>query len=159
MAAGVIRAVLDTSVLVPETSRRELQQIAGIGLYDAIWSSWIVAELNRVLTVRWLKANDCDLSDAELRALSTAAKNMMRILLATFTLVDPPALDVAAWDALADSDDAPVWGAAVASGARYVVSDDTHHYPPADPEGRHRYQGIEYLGGKDFIRLVLETRQ
>lgn len=114
MATGLIRAVLDTSVLVPETSRRDLQQIADVGLYEAVWSSWIVAERNRILTVRWLKTNDCDLTDGAQRILSTAAKTMMRILLGTFTLIDPPLPHAEPWEPLADPDDAPVWGRAYA---------------------------------------------
>jgi hypothetical protein len=86
VAEKVIRAVLDTSVLVPETLRRELQQIADVGLFEGIWSSWIVAELNRVLTIRWLDHNDCDLSTAGQRIISLSAKNMMRILLGTLVL-------------------------------------------------------------------------
>jgi len=48
--------------------------MADLGLYEAVWSSWIIAELNRVLTIRWLKANSCDLSNGAVRALSEAAK-------------------------------------------------------------------------------------
>jgi hypothetical protein len=155
VAAEVIRAVLDTSVLVPKTSRQDLQQIADLGLYEGVWSSWIVAELNRALTIRWLKANNCDLSDGALRIMSAAAKTMMRIMLDTLIMVDPPLPHAEPWDALADEDDAPIWGTAVASEARYAVSEDTQHYPPADEAGRHYYQDIEYLGGKEFIRLLL----
>lgn len=156
MAEGLIRAVLDTSVLVPSGSRRQLQQLAELGLYQAVWSSWIVAELNRILTIRWLESNDCDLSASACRALSTAAKDMMRIMLGTFVLVDPPLPHDEPWEGLPDVDDAPIWGAAVASSSQFVVSEDTKHFPPADAEGRHRYHGVEYLGARDFIKFLLD---
>jgi hypothetical protein len=44
------RAVLDTSVLVPPGLRRGFQQSAVNGDFVALWSPWIIAELNRVLT-------------------------------------------------------------------------------------------------------------
>ncbi len=47
-----IRAVIDTSSLVPSLLRKELQQLAASGAFTAIWSPWIIAELNRVLVWR-----------------------------------------------------------------------------------------------------------
>jgi len=51
-----VRAVLDTSVLVPVRLREDLQLLAQAGLFTGIWSPWIVAELNRVLTWKWIRA-------------------------------------------------------------------------------------------------------
>ena len=86
-----IRAVLDTSALVPAQQRHHLQQLAmsEVGLYTGIWSPWIIAELNRVLTWRWIKDPPPgrvrnDLSDANERRCAQAAKSMMEVLLATF---------------------------------------------------------------------------
>src|SRR5690242_18662678 len=50
-----IRAVIDTSALVTHGSRQRLQEAAEDQKFTAIWSPWIVAELNRVLTWRWIK--------------------------------------------------------------------------------------------------------
>jgi predicted nucleic acid-binding protein len=46
----MIRAVLDTSVLLPARLREDLQSLAQDGAYTAIWSPWIIAEVNRTLT-------------------------------------------------------------------------------------------------------------
>lgn len=43
-----VRAVVDTSSLVGYALRRDLQQAAQIGVFNAFWSPWIIAELNRV---------------------------------------------------------------------------------------------------------------
>jgi len=45
-----IRAVLDTSVLVPVRLREDLQSLAQDGAFTALWSPWIISELHRVLT-------------------------------------------------------------------------------------------------------------
>lgn len=84
-----IRAVIDTSSLVPTRMRRELQQAAQLGAFIAIWSPWIIAELNRVLVWRWIKDSTPsraagDLTDANERRCSEAAKLMMQWLLPTF---------------------------------------------------------------------------
>ena len=50
-----IRAVIDTSSLVPPGMRRDLQESAQLGIFTAIWSPWSIAELTRVLTWRWLE--------------------------------------------------------------------------------------------------------
>ena len=52
--ASALRAVVDTSTLVSPRLRRALQQRAQLGTFEAVWSPWIVAELNRVLVWRWL---------------------------------------------------------------------------------------------------------
>lgn len=81
----------------------------------------------------------------------------MELLLATFPLVNrlppyPPARE-----RLADVWGHPVWAAAKASAAQYVVSEDTHDYSPPQADGRHVYEGIEYLGGEAFLQLLAGT--
>ena len=51
----------------------------------------------------------------------------------------------------------PLWAAAKASGARYVISQNTRDYPPSMAGGRHVYDGIEYLGGDAFLHLLAGT--
>src|ERR1700724_966434 len=93
-----ICAVVDTSSLVPFELRRSLQEAAQLRIFTAIWSPWIIAELNRVLVWRWIKdppqGLTCDdLSRANERRCGAAAKQMMERLLASFELVRPaPAL-------------------------------------------------------------------
>ncbi len=151
-------AVLDTSVLVPPRSRRELQVTAQVGLFVGYWSPWIIAELNRVLTWRWIqRASPPDLSRANEQRCSVAAHIMMELLLATFQLVNPLPPYPPAWEQLADVWDHPVWAAAKACGAQYVVSENTRDYPPAQLDGRHVYEGIEYLSSTAFLHLLAGT--
>jgi hypothetical protein len=83
-----IRAVVDTSSLV--SHRLDLQPLAQEGLFTAIWSPWIIAELNRVLTWHWLtRIRPGDSSNESYSRCSEAAKTMMDILFATFQLVHP----------------------------------------------------------------------
>ena len=151
----VIRAVIDTSSLVPSTKRRTLQELAQQGLYVAVWSPWIVAELNRVLAWYWLRTvRPDDLSLASERACSSAAHRMMEILFATFTLVHPEPPYPPAWPTLRDVWDLPIWAAAKLTNARCVVSENTRDFPPIDDTGRHMYEGIEYLTVDAFIALL-----
>lgn len=166
-----IRALLDTSVLVPARRRAELQSLAQDGAFTAIWSPWIIAEMHRTLTWQWIErtvftvttadggaAPACDLTPANWTRCGESAKRMMEIVLATtnWELVDPRPPYPPAWETLADVWDYPIWAAAVAGRARYVVSDNTHDYPPADIEGRHIHDGVEYISGARFVALLSE---
>jgi predicted nucleic acid-binding protein len=158
----VIRSVLDTSVLVPPHLRRELQIAAQAGLYTAYWSPWVIAELNRVLTWRWIRripagTSAPDLSRANERRCSEAAHTMMELLLPTFRLVETLPPYPPAWEALKDRWDHPVWAAAKACGARYVVSENTSDFPPAQADGTRTHEGIEYVTGDAFLRLISGT--
>ena len=148
---------MDTSSLVPFTLRRDLQQAAQLGAFTALWSPWIVAELNRVLVWRWIERHGGDRSRASERRCGQAARAMMVLLLGTFELVDPTPPYPAAWEALSDEGDHPIWAAAVAGAARYVISENTRDYPPAQSDGRHIHAGIEYLGARAFLQLLAEA--
>ena len=109
-----IRAVIDTSSLVPFELRRSLQEAAQLGVFVGIWSPWIIAELNRVLVWRWIKdppaslARD-DLSRANEKRCGVAAKQMMTLLLSSFELVNPHVPYPPMWEALTDEWDHPIW--------------------------------------------------
>jgi hypothetical protein len=167
-AAG-IRAVVDTSVLVPARLRAELQSPALDGAFTAIWSPWIIAELYRTLTWQWIERSAvgvttpngttvtaCDLTLANWRRCGASAKRMLELLLTTpqWELVDPRPPYPPAWPSLDDVWDEPVWAAAIVGRAHYVISNNTYDYPPAGPDGRHRHGGIEYLSGADFLALL-----
>jgi hypothetical protein len=154
MLAPARQAVLDTSVLFKPSLRAELQRLAVQGVYYAIWSPWIIAELNRVLVWRWLTNTDGDLSAANYLRCGQSAKKMMTLLLAAFDIVNPQPPYPVAWASLTDADDHPIWAAAVEAHAQYVVSDNTHDYPPRGTDGRCQYQGIEYISGRDFLALL-----
>lgn len=156
-----MRAVVDTSALVPAGLRRDLQQAAQLGAFTAIWSPWIIAELNRVLVWRWIKhpppgQPTNDLSDANERRCAEAAKVMMQLLLPCFEVVSPVPPYPPAWESLGDIWDHPIWAAAKAGRARYVVSQNTRDFPPAQSDGRHVYEEIEYLTGRAFLALLTD---
>ncbi len=152
-----LRAVIDTSALVGARQRRDLQNLAEAGAFTALWSPWIIAELNRVLTWRWIDRTDRDLSQPNRDRCSASAKAMMDILLATFELVDSTRPYPSAWDSLTDRWDQPIWAAVVVGGAQCVVSDNTHDYPPRQQDGRRVYQGIEYITAQAFLALLAEN--
>ena len=85
---------------------------------------------------------------------SVAAKEMMTYLASVFDLVNPLPLYPPAWESLTDKWDHPVWATAVIGNARYVVSDNTRHFPPRQQDGRAIHQGIEYMRGRDFLHLL-----
>lgn len=167
-----LRAVLDTSVLVPTRRREELQSLARDGAFTAIWSPWIIAELHRVLTWRWLAhpavrvttaggdvVTACDISSANWARCSQQAKRMMEIMLATphWELVDPRPPYPPAWESLGDVWDEPVWAAAVVGHAHYVVSNNTRDYPPAGADGHHIHKGVEYIAADHFVALLVDV--
>lgn len=151
-----IRAVIDTSVLVKQRSRIEIQEAAARRLFVPIWSPWVIAELNRVLTWRWIKDRPPgnDLSDANERRCGDAAKRMMEALFPVFELVHPLPPYPAVWQTLTDLWDVPIFAAAIAGNAQYVVSDNTRDYPPEGRDGRRAYSGVEYLSGEAFLAVL-----
>jgi hypothetical protein len=149
-----LRAVLDTSALVPAAQREDLQSLAQAEIYHGIWSPWIIAELNRVLTWRWIRASHGDVSRANEKACSRAAQRMMALLFATFRLVHPEPPYPPAWESLTDPWDQPIWAAAKLSGATHVVSENSRHFPPVGQDGQHSHEGIVYLTGQAFIDLL-----
>ncbi len=152
----MIRAVIDTSSLYASSLRRELQRAATYGLFTGLWSPWIIAELNRVLVWRWIhEYMPGDISAASEKRCSIAAKRMMELLLPAFELVAPLPPYPPAWPTLTDVHDAPIWAAAVLGNAQCVVSENTRHYPPRQPDGRRVYQGIEYVPARTFLAMLI----
>jgi len=154
-----IRAVIDTSSLVPANLRRDLQQAAQLSAFTAIWSPWIIAELNRVLVWRWIKHPPPgrpvnDLSAENERRCGEAANVMMQLLLPVFEVVNPVPPYPPAWETLTDAWDHPIWAAAKLGAAHYVVSENTRDYAPVQADGHHTYEDIEYIGGRAFLALL-----
>lgn len=58
------------------------------------------------------------------------------------------------WPSLHDPNDIPLWDTATSAGAQYVVSHNTSDFPPLI-DGRHTWQGIEYVTAIEFIEDVL----
>lgn len=124
--------------------------------YRPVWSEWIIAEAWRVLTRRWVEADMRAGRFVAWGQLERQADAMMRYLLPVMTTQPlagreslPPA-----WPGHADPNDLPIWATAKLSVAQYVVSHDLHQFPPR-VDGRHVYDGIEYLTAIEFIEDVL----
>lgn len=147
---GQIRAVIDSSSLVSSRHRHRIHEAAVDRACAAVWSPWIIAELNRVLTWLWIEREGGDLSASSRRRYSEASKAMMTVLLPAFELVAPLPPYPPAWESLTDAADIPVWAAARMGGASYVVSENRRDYPPVTTEGRHVHDGIEYLSADAF---------
>ena len=58
------------------------------------------------------------------------------------------------WPSIRDRNGIPIWDTATAAGAHYVVSHNTNDFPPL-ADGRHIWQGIEYITTIEFIEDIL----
>ncbi|MCY0877747.1 MAG: PIN domain-containing protein [Firmicutes bacterium] len=152
-AETIIRAVCDTSVLVPSRYRKKFHQAAEAGLFVPMWSPWIIGELYRVLSWKWAETHGT--TDEQWRVCSEKANTMMLLLEQCWTLVDSRQPWPLAWSSLEDEFDKPVFATAVRGGAHYVVSNNTHDFLPANKQGRHVWQGIEYMTAPVFLSDVL----
>lgn len=149
----LVRAVCDTSVLVPARTRRHLVRAAAEALFVPYWSPWIIGELYRVLTWHWLERQPI-FDDANWDRCSRTSKTMMAILAPLFVVVDPKPPWPPMWPDAPDPDDHPIWAAVQASRARYVVSNNLHDFPPADSQGHHLWEGVEYITPPEFFRRI-----
>jgi hypothetical protein len=119
-------ALLDTCVLVPSRARDVLLEIASTGAYRPLWSSEILAELDRTLRLLLTKQGA---SPEEIDAYLTRLFRQMRI---TF----PDAL-VTGWEELVptirlpDPGDRHVVAAAWAGRADVIVTDNLADFPSA----------------------------
>lgn len=80
----------------------------------------------------------------------------MQLLIASFELVNPRPPYPPAWPSLADAWDHPIWAAAKEGGARFVISENSHHFPPRRSDGKRAHEGIEYLRARDFLDRLAE---
>lgn len=155
MTAPPPRAVLDTSVLVPLWSRLLLADLAGrAGRYTPIWCEWIIAETWRVLTVQHLRRLP-HISTADERRLSGLANAMLLALLPVMEFVSVVPPFAPAWPAARDSDDAPIWMAAVRAKAQFVISHNLRDFPPRNAAGLCAHGGIEFITVANFVEGVL----
>ena len=143
MARNGIVAILDTDVLFGTTSRIALVEAARQGRFDGVWSPHIIGELYRNLTIRWLRKHGFD--SESLAKLSRASKAMMDVLLRALSLVDTGPTEDEPPITLRDIDDLHLVRAARLSGAGFVVSNNTHDFPPPDASGKHIFEGTEFI--------------
>jgi predicted nucleic acid-binding protein len=121
----VFSALLDTCVLVPSRARDVLLEVASTGAYRPLWSSEILAELDRTLRLLLDKRG---VSQEEIDAYLTRLFRQMETAF-------PDAL-VTDWESLAetvqlpDPDDRHVVAAARAGRADVIVTDNLADFPP-----------------------------
>jgi predicted nucleic acid-binding protein len=121
----VFSALLDTCVLVPSRARDVVLEVASTGIYRPLWSSEILAELDR--TLRRLQAKR-GMTPEETDAYVV---RLFRQMATAF----PDAL-VTEWESLIDTDQLPdpddrhVVAAARAGRADVIVTDNLPHFPP-----------------------------
>ncbi|WP_169307919.1 PIN domain-containing protein [Kyrpidia tusciae] len=144
-------AVVDASVLVSNSNREHLVTAAYEGLYRPIWSPWIIAELNRALTWNWIR-NKGGLR--ERTQLSKRYNDMMSFLASVFDCVDPKPPWYPAWPKLADENDLPISSTAKFADADYIVSANVREFPPQNDEGKHVWEGVEYITAPDFFKRI-----
>jgi len=141
--------------LVSASTRRRLILAAQENLCKLYWSPWIIAELNRVLTIKWILRRGIN-KHSQIQ-LSKASKTMMTWLTTFFDIADPKPPWPMAWPALSDADDLPIFATACRIGAQFVVSENTHDFLPPDKLGRHIWNEIEYIHPQEFLaRLEFE---
>jgi hypothetical protein len=152
VAAKTVVAVLDTSVLYGNASRRALVDAIRCGRFDGVWSPHVIGELYRVLTIRWLRTHG--FATTSLAELSRASKDMMDVLLAALHLVDTSPSADEALTVLDDADDYHLVRAARLAGASFVVSANTRDFPPKNTEGRHVFEDIEFIECAPFLARI-----
>lgn len=143
-------AVIDTCVLVSSSNREHLITAAFEELYIPYWSPWIIAELNQAMTWNWIKNKGL----VDRKQFSKRYKDMMALLTAHFNCVDPKPPWINAWPELNDQDDLPIWSTAKFIQAKYIVSENTNDFPPADSNRQHIWEGIEYIKVSDFLNRI-----
>lgn len=118
-------ALLDTCVLVPSRARDVLLEIASTGAYRPLWSTEILAELNRTLRLlREKKGASPEETDAYLTRLFRQMGTAFPDALVTGWEPLVPAIQ------LPHSDDRHVVAAASAGRADVIVTDNLADFPP-----------------------------
>jgi hypothetical protein len=156
-------ALLDANVLVPHWSRIILRalMVKQPPRFVGVWSSAIVAETWRILTVRHIgRGGSASALSRDAHEMWVKLDPVLRIAEVSHRPLDAPP------SPLRDRNDEHLWIAALNAGAQYVVSHNTRHFPPAVAVEastgtrvaqtiRHLAHGIEFLTAIEFIEDVL----
>lgn len=149
------KVVYDTSSLVPAHLRRVLVRAALARQSEAYWSPWIIAELVRILSERWMR-RVTPWTRKDHQEMSDACGAMMRHMIQAIHCENSPAPSVPSWNG-SDPNDEPVLALAQMVKARYVVSENVNDFPPKNSKGQHTYGGIEYMRVNDFLHIIHGT--
>jgi predicted nucleic acid-binding protein len=121
----VYSALLDTCVLVPSRARDVLLEIASTGAYRPLWSTEILAELDRTLRLLLAKRGTSpEVIDAYLTRLTQQMQTAFPDALVTDWEPLVPTIQ------LPDPDDRHVVAAARAGRADVIVTDNLADFPP-----------------------------
>lgn len=143
LGKGIPKAVIDTNVLFGYKDRNHFWQAAVEKLYIPYWSPWIIGELYRTLTYdRMKKGHDYHL-------VSNESKGLMRLMSPFWTTSDPKPPYPQSWPNLKDPDDLPLFDAAKAVDADYIVSYNADDFPPT-----HTFGGIRFASPTQFLDLI-----
>jgi len=148
-----VPAVVDSCVF-PHVRRwlEPLIDYARAGYLEPIWSPWIIAETNRLLTWLWLERVGGQQTGSTWAECSRAAKRVFARLTQVFRVVDDHPPHELLWtDEPADEWDVPVWNAAVRARARFIVTENVKDGPPPDRNGIRMHGGIFFVHPDDFL--------
>jgi len=135
------RAVLDTSVRLSE-HRHWLWLLARLDYYEAVWSTFIVAELVRIRV-------EHSISHQVARAMYRQRINdLIHLLSDQLLLVNYRQVTVAGL--IPDPDDEPILATALAAGADCIVSLNTRDFPLAG-----QVVGVQFLTPPVFLTELI----
>ena len=143
------RAVLDTSVLLSQ-DRHWLWLLAHEGVYEAVWSTFIVAEVTRSRfrmtlerCIKLASIQECLHNKEYRRRINQLIHSLSDVLeIANYRLIETS-------DNLPDPDDNPVLATALAAQADYVVSLNTKDFLPGKT-----LIGMRYVTPAEFLDLL-----
>lgn len=135
------RAVLDTSVPLSE-HRHWLWLLARLDYYEAVWSTFVVAELVRIRV-------EHSISHQVVRAVYRQRINdLIHLLSDQLSLVNYRQVNVAGL--VPDPDDEPILATALAAGADCIVSLNTRDFPLAG-----QVVGVKFLTPPLFLTELI----
>ncbi len=137
---AVLRAVLDTSVLLSE-HRHWLWLLARLGYYEAVWSAFILGELVRIRV-------EHSINHSVERAVYRQRINDLIHLLSDVLLI-VNYREVSTASLLLDPDDEPILATALAARARRIVSLNTRDFPAGGEAS-----GVRFLTPQVFLAEV-----
>jgi predicted nucleic acid-binding protein len=140
LPTAVPRAVLDTSVLVSE-QRQWLWLLARDRYFEAIWSTFIVAELVRV------RVEHSIAHGVERSLYRERINNLIHRLSDVLRVADYRSILLGS--VLPDSDDEPILATALAARAAFVVSLNTRDFPSGGT-----IMGVRFVTPSDFLTVL-----
>ena len=141
--SGLLRAVLDTSVLLSE-HRHWLWLLAHLGYYEPVWSTFIVGELVRI------RVEHSILRRVERTVYRQRINDLIHLLSDVLRVADYRA--VSTGGVLPDPDDEPILATALAGRAGFVISLNTRDFPAGDEA-----VGVHFVTPAAFL-TELESR-